>query len=287
MKTTAQMKPKSQRSLEVKTSNFRDILIHELQSRMQRNPAYSMRSFARDLGLASSGLSRVLNGQQGLSLLKAKHISRKIDLSELESDLFCAMVESEYSRSEKQRALANQRLQNQKTEATELSLDFFKAISDWHYFALLALTEVSDFESDERWIADRMGISTEVVREAIARLIKIELLEYSDAGILQKTNALVTTPTGVPSRAIKSHHQQILKKAEAALFEQDVSEREFAGISLAMDQDDLSWAKSEMQKFRRELAERLAKRKSKNRLYHLSMQLFALDTLTESKKGKK
>lgn len=243
-----------------------------------------MRSFARDLGLASSGLSRILSGQQGLSVAKAKVIAKKLDLSALETEYFCSLVQSEFARSSRQREQAVEKLKAQETSAVELSLDFFKAISEWHYFAILALTEVSDFRSDATWIAKRMGLGIDTVKETINRLEKIELIEYSPDGRLQKTNALVTTPTGVPSRSIKSYHQQILKKAEAALYEQDVSEREFAAISFAMDQEDLSWAKGEMQKFRRELTERLAKRKVKSRLYNLSMQLFAIDAIKNKKK---
>ncbi len=271
----------------VQRPRFQDVLIHEFQFRIKRNSAYSLRAFARDLGLASSGLSRILNGQQGLSLRKAKDIAKKLELNQLECEHFCSLVEAEHSRSKKQRELATQKLEAHAGGATELSLDYFKAVSDWHYFSILALTEVSDFESTPEWVAERLNISVASAQEAIDRLIKIELLEYNSSRCLKKTNALVTTPSGVPSRSIKSFHQQILKKAETALFDQSVSEREFAAISFAMNPEDLDWAKNEMQEFRRKLTTRLAKRKVKKRLYHLSMQLFALDKLKQNGKGKK
>ena len=268
---------KASKDSQVSSKNFRNFLIHELESRVRRNPAYSMRSFARHLGLASSGLSRILSGQQGLSLPKAKEIAKKLDLNAAETEYFCSMVQAEYARSPLQREQAIKKLQTSEIKILELSLDVHKAVSEWYYFAILALAEVSDFQSDPAWIAERMGLEVDVVKDAIDRLLKIKLLKYSNNGTLKKTDALVATSTDIPSRSIKSYHTQILKKAETALYDQDVSEREFAAISFAMDQDDIKWAKDEMRKFRRELTERLAKRKVKSRLYNLSMQLFAID----------
>ena len=47
-------------------------LEEELQKRIQKNPSYSMRSFAQSLQLSPSFLSHMLSGKRALSLEKAQ-----------------------------------------------------------------------------------------------------------------------------------------------------------------------------------------------------------------------
>ena len=258
-------------------TQYRDVLIHELQARVQRNPAYSLTSFARDLGLAPSGLSRILSGKQGLSSKKAKQIAKKLDLNETESGYFCSLIEAEHARSKNQRVLAQLKLQSQAVVATELSLEYFKTISDWHYFAILEITNVKGFVNDASWIAHYLGLSIEVVEASIQRLVKLELLKVTPAGMLVKTNDYLATSNDIPSRAIRSYHQQILRKAEAALFEQAVDVREFSAITFPMSQEDMLWAKQEIRNFKENLAKRLVQKETKECLYQFSMQLFCLE----------
>jgi len=78
--------------------DFRDVLRRELQNRQQKNPAYSMRAFARDLDLSASGLSEVLSGKHSLSLRRAITVSKKLGLSEEHADAF---IQSACSRMER------------------------------------------------------------------------------------------------------------------------------------------------------------------------------------------
>ncbi len=73
-----------------KIADFRGMLRAELGRRQVKNPAYSMRAFARDLGLSASGLSEVLSGKHSLSLRRAVIVSQRLGLSGHESDDFIA-----------------------------------------------------------------------------------------------------------------------------------------------------------------------------------------------------
>ena len=58
--------------------DYRLLLKSELASRTNQNPNYSLRAFARDLDLAPSRLSEVLNGKQGLSTQAAEKIAKTL-----------------------------------------------------------------------------------------------------------------------------------------------------------------------------------------------------------------
>ncbi len=63
--------------------DYRDILKNELERRMNANPRYSLRAFARDLLTPASRLSEVLNGRRGLSEASADRIVRRLKLGGL------------------------------------------------------------------------------------------------------------------------------------------------------------------------------------------------------------
>ena len=49
-----------------------------------RNPSYSMRAFARRLGIGSSALSEILSGKRAMSYKMAARLLEKLDLEESE-----------------------------------------------------------------------------------------------------------------------------------------------------------------------------------------------------------
>jgi PAS domain S-box-containing protein len=73
-------------------------LTQDLARRKQKNPRYSMRAFARHLGLDPSGLNRVLTGQQDFSLSTCLKLVKRLDLSESEQRFFFASVADEKKR---------------------------------------------------------------------------------------------------------------------------------------------------------------------------------------------
>ncbi len=263
--------------------SYQKILNEEFEMRLNRNSAYSLRAFARDLGISHSSLSRVLTGEQGLSAEKTALIAKKLNFSQQESTRFKSLVLAACARSPQAREWARLKLKETDTSEAQVSLEYFRAISDWWHFAIIELTQVKDFQSDPKWISERLQIPLADTKEAIARLLKLELMEISPTGKLLKNVEFRATPSGTPDRSIKMNHQQILKKAEAALFEQSAEERDFSNITFAMNTETLAWAQKELKKFRRALTRRLAADQNKDRLYSLAIQLFALDKKWDKK----
>ena len=81
-------------------------LTTEYIQRMQKNPHYSLRSFARDLGVPASWLSEFLSSKKGMSLENAKKICQALSLSPTDSDQFTLSVRAHHSRSPQDRKTA-------------------------------------------------------------------------------------------------------------------------------------------------------------------------------------
>jgi uncharacterized protein (TIGR02147 family) len=268
-------------------SDYRNILKEELESRFQRNSHYSLRAFARDLGVSPARLSDSLAGRAGFSTTVADQIAKKLGFGKEEREYFCTLVEMNHARSKSQRAAAAEKLQSLKSNVSsdyqQVQIDSFKVISDWHHFAILELTAIDGFKSEAQWIADQLEISVFSVEQAIERLIRLDLLEKKK-DVLVATEARTASPSGIPSDAIKKFHTQVLEKAMNAIQVQGVDERDFSTTFMSIDRSRIPEAKEKIKKFRREFSQEFANSSKKENVYCFSTQFFNL-TKNSVKKG--
>lgn len=257
--------------------DYREILKEQYALRLQRNPRYSLRAFARDLGLPPTRLSDILRGKHGLSGKLGREICARLGFSSSETEMFVLLVESRHARSKLDRETALRKLAERERAPDNLLADSqFKAVADWHHFAILELTRHSDFCSDNEWIGSRLDIPVAIAKAAVERLVSTGLLVWEE-GRLKATGYFFSTQTEVPSEAIKSYHEQILMKAVQAIHLQGIDQREFSAINLLMEPERLAEAKDVIRQFRHSFIERFGSVTRVGNLYCLSIQLFKLE----------
>jgi uncharacterized protein (TIGR02147 family) len=258
-------------------SDYRDLLREELATRCQVNARYSLRAFARDLAIAPSRLSEILNGKQGLSRPAAAKMAIKLGYSESETELFCDLVASQHSRSKSDREVAQIRLKKHQNDAQTLRIkaDTFQLISEWYHLAILELTNLSSFNSAPEWIARALGISEPEVVQALARLERLGFIEQKNGTILPVENR-TSTPGGIDSESIKKFHRQILQKAINAIVMQPLDQRELSAFIISISLKQLPAAKEKIRGFWREFCTEMDKSREKDSVYCLSMQFFNL-----------
>lgn len=253
---------------------YQDFLLEEFRSRRSRNPHYSLRAFARDLGMPASKLSQNLRGLCGISVAKAEKIAVKLQMRDDERQLFLALVESQHARSRVARQQATTALQKIREEKiNELSLEKFSTIRDWYHMAILEMTDIKGFRADENWIAEKLGLPVDLVKEAVQRLQTLELLRIEGDGRWIQSQQDLELPSGVPSRTIREHHKQILTKAIVAVDSVPVERREYSSMTFAMDKTVLNEMKNCIREFQRKMS-RLSQQGEKDSVYILAMQLF-------------
>lgn len=259
--------------------NYRDFLQREFESRSRRNPAYSLRAYARDLGVQPSKLSEGLRGLKGFSRATAQRIARGLELSSPEQEYFVTLVEQEHARGQAAKKSATEKLRSLEAQRNykNIYLDHFKAMADWYHLAILELTAVKDFTSDSQWIAARLGIHEREAENALQRLLELGMLVRDSTGALRQAEEDAATPGDIPSKAIREHHSQILAKADAALERVPVERREYSSTTMAIDPARISEAKEWLREFRRRFCRDLQSGGEKSSVYCLSIQLFPLD----------
>lgn len=246
-------------------SDGRLLLLQELTARKHRNSSYSLRAFARDLGVSAAALSQYLSRKRELSPKNRSSITVRMKLSPIEARAFQG----------KQRELSE-------IEATHESLneDQFRMIGDWISIATLNLARLKQSRGEAKWIAQRLNIATEEAQLVLDRLQRLKLIEISKSGKMTRTSKPLTTTSDIPSSAIQKLHLELLRKAERALLDLSVEERDVTAIVMPADPAKLQEAKKILKRTCHRIA-KLVETDETEDVFVLAMQLFPL---TEKKR---
>jgi len=249
----------------------------ELERRTRHNSNYSMRAFARDLGLTSSRLSEILSKKQGLSRKVAERIAETIGLPPGERTFFCDLVEAQHARSKAKRDMARKRCRRHSRDNARrlIGLDVFETISQWYHMAILELVTIDGFVADIDWIADALEIDRQMAAAAVDRLVRLNMLEWNN-GFLVCLAPITSTPMDIPSAAIKSFHAQMLEKAKHALFARPILERDAASVIFSIKKTQLPELKELNLQFRRKIAQLADATPDRTSVYCLTSHLFEL-----------
>ena len=260
-----------------KYDSIQTLIEESFELRRLKNPSYSKRAFAKFLGISSGGLSKILAAKQGVSIEMANMICDKLGLSQNEKEIILCEVSSKYSRGKEKKSYYQRKLDELKKEKKTISDDEFSLISNWYHFAILKYISLNHVQKTEHIkIATALSLDLEIVDQAILRLQRLILLNIDENNTYASCQDYIATQTDIPSRAIKSYHEQIISKASLALYDKPVTEREYSANMIGIDKEDLSLIKERIRKFKRELINEFGKKKDAN-LYAFTLQLFELE----------
>jgi len=270
---TYEKKPKPKPSLK---RDFLSYLQNEFVRRCQKNPKYSLRSFARYLGMSSSALSAIVNGGRPLSEKNMQKIGLALGLTLTEIAQFkrTSHGNSKYLRS----------IEPRNEDYVQISADQFSIISDWIHYAILQLSTTKDFRWNRNWIAKRLDVSATEVVSAIDRLKRVGLIRKIKDSYENISPSFTSDLTpGLSSDAQKQYQEKTLKKAITAIREVPIEFRDHSSITFSVRKQDLERAKEMITNFRRQLCESLQHTKS-DEVYQLNMALFPLTRIERKRK---
>lgn len=246
----------------------RILLQNELERRCQDNPRYSLRAFAKALGMSPTGLSFVLTGKRPLSKQKTAELSERLALDPVEvSRLMHTEGASEFNRVNRQ-----------------LELDSFSVISDWYHYGILSLLEISDSPQRPKDIARALGITEAEVRAAWERLTRLDLLEKTEMGRFRQKSGPLRIASMNPTAASKRFQRQLLMKAIEAMENEPDDQKDLSSMTFALDPSLLPLARERIREFRRSLVQELEAKGNPSRVYSLTVQIFPMSRSLKSKK---
>ena len=242
---------------------FKKYLNEEYLGRCQKNPSYSLRSYAKSLSIDPTFLSRIMKGEQSLTTKTIKRLMLEFDMS-LESLL-------QITRNE---ALSNIKF---------FSHAEFSLISKWYFFAILDLVDLPNFESSTSFVAKSLGLREFEASAAIEVLVEAGYLNISEEPWKNNLQASDWNNHDVTSTEKKNFQKQILKKAIEAVDEVEIADRYNSSLSLKFDRKLLPEVKKKILDFKEDLDTFIEESsKDKDSIFQLAIAFFPL-----TKKGDK
>lgn len=258
-------------------TDFYVLKIKEDLSRKQKsNPQYSLRAYARHLGLHSATLSMVLKGQRSLPAKNIAHVAQKLALTPKDQTLF---FESFYKIKAR---LDDIKIDFAADDRFFLDESYFKVIAEWEHYAVLTLFDTDEFNPTVTEISNRLNISSTRSEVVLNNLISSGLVKTNENGRLIATHAHVRTTSDIQSSALKQSHLENLEIAKQKLEEIEVALRDFSSTTVALDLEKLPEAKTIIREFRQKMTALLRDGENKSEVYQLAIQFYPLTNLKSS-----
>jgi uncharacterized protein (TIGR02147 family) len=219
--------------MELKINN---ILQKQFDEKTRKNGLYSIRAFARDIGIGKSTLHEILHRDKKMSKSTCIKI---LDYLKVSPDEFDEILNFNLNPS-------------QDNLFKELSAEEFSKIATCEHYALLSLAKSTTCPSDINLLSKRIVLPQQETQSLLNDLVELDLVEIKDNRLI-RTAKLLTTTYDVPNKAIQNYHNTSLDKVKDALQDVEVELRDIASTMFLMSPDKMEALKEELKAIRRKL----------------------------------
>ena len=259
--------------------DYRSYLKAILAEKMNRNPQFSLRSLALQLGIAPGMLSDVLGYRKNISLNKAVEISNRLKHKAKEEEYFLALVQLQNSKSEvqKRHALEKVKSVHPHQSASALSLDHFYSVANWVCVAIIALLATAKSGMTQEEVAKKLLVSPQEAESALEVWVRLGWVKKVRTGRFMKTSsAHLHVSSSSPNGALRLFHQSMLEKAIAALENQSNTEKFVGSETIAFDPRDLEQVSEVLEQAVSKILVIAKNGKKPTSVYHLGFQFFRM-----------
>ena len=245
----------------------------QLAQKQLKNSAYSLRSFARDLGVASSSLSDIINRKSKGSEASLHSIFNNLKVSAFEESYLRLMHTAQYASSEasKAKALSEAEKIKETLSIKVLTEKQFLEVASWTTLAVIELLPLSPFKENPDLIADHLKVSLKEIKNSLHTLEKSNLIYKDSSGLFCPHPQAQVFLSKMPSEVAKRLHEDILKFNMESLWTTTTDSRVSVSTLLMIDEEELPEIRNEIQDFLMNLINKQSKKPKRNQLYSLSL----------------
>lgn len=255
------------------TPYYIKILSNELESRKANDQKYSLRYFAKDIGMHVSTVSSVLRGLRPFPWRYAKSVAHRLNLSDPEIKQFIRSIHTEISDSDLEYGSKN---------AMEIDVEqHSRIIEEWEYYAILTYFETTKPSSHVEVIAQRFGLTEQRVQIVLAVLVECGFLKKDLKGLFYRSTDSIKTSEDISSETLRRGHLQELEIAKKKLETIEPALRDISSITFAADAEKIKQAKKLIRSFRSKLSNLMLTENS-SEVYLLNIQLVPLTVVDHS-----
>jgi transcriptional regulator with XRE-family HTH domain len=250
-------------SIVVMNSGFSELLQSDFRERRRKNSSYSLRSYARDLGIHPSLLIRYMRGERSPRIQTLKRLLDRMQADEavklmvlnasIQGTAFVIPKDDEY---------------------VEVGLEQRERINDWIYSSMLELFRSKNRKFKLLDLSRFYGIPIREVEARIRVLMEVGLLVKTQSGFRTKTTRQSSRGLG---NLVSVIHQGYFEQAIRSIHEDRL--RDISGTTIWISRQRLEEAKKRIRDFRRSLSAFLAVRpeEKEEALFRIQIALFSLE----------
>jgi uncharacterized protein (TIGR02147 family) len=223
-------------------------------------------------------LSYVLSGQRKLTLKKGEVISQKLGHNHLEKRFFKFLISLNNAEDddEKEKYIAQIESLKKAYDINYVDIDSYLIISNWKFSLFLEAINLSNKKKDIHSLKSLLAFEEDEFQHIFDKLLEHGLIELDSEKKVHRTNGgNLKTANDVLNKALQKLHESNLRNGIRAIAGQSVKERNFNGITMAIDSSKLPAAKQKVRQFVKEMSEFLESGE-KDKVYHLEIGLFDL-----------
>lgn len=227
------------------TEAFRSQLREELLKRVHENPRYSLRAFARSLALEPSLLSKLINGRRTITQSMMSRLSAKLGLDPAGFE--------------------------QKLASPSRRSDEFEALSNVVHESLMCLLSMKQALRRPAYLARMLGATVVQTQDALARLLRLELVRCDENGDWSAVQQLQTLNPSfeVKEAAIQRLRRTQLRRSLEGLDEGNSQSRDYQSQTVLIDPSRVPELRSKIQAFTEELKEWISNHENPSQVFHI------------------
>lgn len=260
-------------SVRIKYRDVGEFLSQFFNKRRAKNSQYSVRAFARDIGISSGRASEFLRGVSIPGPLLSQRIVTALRLTENQKQQLNLLIASHLS----------VRKSRKNSEAYQLADKEFTLLPDWQHFAVLNLLNTAKAQPSVPWLADRLGLAEGAVEDSLEKLNLAGLVSEKD-GFYKATHQHLSSTNTVPSEALRNYHRQMIQRALWSIDNVPMELRNVTSIMMTANPSNLYKLKVLTNEFKQRAAELFGEGETTD-VYNLCIQIFPATVVDSAKEG--
>jgi uncharacterized protein (TIGR02147 family) len=248
-----------------KSPFYVQVLEKEFEKRKSQNANYSLRMFAKDLGIHSASLSSIMRGHRSFPWRLVVPVCRTLAMTEDNSQKFIASIRDRVT------------VEDLKVTRPRKKLDverYATIIEDWEYFAILNYFEIIGSPKNVDSIAQKFNLPVSRVEFVIERLLEVGFLEKQNGKIVRSVDP-IRTSDDIPSSVLRKAHHQELDLVKERMENLEPLFREISSITFSGSAAKMTKAKKLIRSFRDKMSEIMDGEDAQD-VYLLAIQLVPL-----------
>ncbi len=256
------------------------ILTRALKRKQKAFSGYSRRALARDLGVSSAFVTKILTGVRNLPAERIKRMARLLDMDLSEQENLVQSIIVHTIKSPELRAIARKssgHLNSQMDIYGRCDRTQFGVLREWYNIAILDMVTCKNFDPDTSKIASKLGIHIRQAQESLDGLSKAGLIERI-GDTYRKVEGETFFPATKSLPEIRNFQKQMIQKALVTLSSAEQSEYErrlITGFTIAANREHLETIKKMIFDFL-SLASTTLSQGDCEEVYQLNVQFFPL-----------